>query len=156
MRGNKKVKEMNLEQSAKEVAAKANECCNRSDGWEKEIEALILQKLKEAYNENKETKEMTNFSAETENYKMKASLSVGKCNCEIGMCTHRADCRNNPLNIAQAEMDNASTKFDSSNANLSVEVMLLFSYKQIWNYAIEAAAEVTDGNTAGNIRRLKI
>lgn len=28
---------------------------------------------------------------------IKAALTVGKCDCEIGMCTHRVNCRNNPL-----------------------------------------------------------
>lgn len=41
---------MTLEQAAKEIATKADECCNRGEEYQKPIEDLALQKLKDAYN----------------------------------------------------------------------------------------------------------
>lgn len=40
---------MNLEKAAREIAEEASKC-RLGDGFEKEIEALALLKLKEAYN----------------------------------------------------------------------------------------------------------
>lgn len=40
---------MNIDKVAKELAAKANECCHRSDGYEEEMEALIKQALLAAF-----------------------------------------------------------------------------------------------------------
>lgn len=59
--------------------------------------------------------------------------SVGKCDCDIGMCTHRANCRLNPLKIAEAEMSKAIADYPDN-----------VYAKQIWNEAIEAAALVAD------------
>lgn len=35
---------------AKTIAAKANECCDRSDGFKEDIEALLLSALQENWN----------------------------------------------------------------------------------------------------------
>lgn len=56
-----------------------------------------------------------------------------KCDCDIGMCTHRANCRLNPLKIAEAEMSKAIADYPDN-----------VYAKQIWNEAIEAAALVAD------------
>ncbi len=37
-----------LEAAAKEVAEYANRCCHRSDGYEEDVEALVLAKLQAA------------------------------------------------------------------------------------------------------------
>lgn len=42
---------MTNEQRAKVIASKANECCNRSDGFEEEIYNLALHHIQEAYRE---------------------------------------------------------------------------------------------------------
>jgi acetone carboxylase gamma subunit len=55
--------------------------------------------------------------------------SVGKCDCNIGMCTHRTNCRINPLKIALEEMDKAVKAYPNN----------VYATK-IWNEAIEAAA----------------
>jgi hypothetical protein len=39
----------NVIELSKDIAAKANECCNRSDGYEEEIAALALKHLQTAY-----------------------------------------------------------------------------------------------------------
>lgn len=41
---------MTIESLAKEIAAEANECCNRSDGWQEDIETFALERLKQIYN----------------------------------------------------------------------------------------------------------
>lgn len=45
---------MTVEQRAEEIAAKANKCCDRSDGYEKEIYELALKHLKAACDETLE------------------------------------------------------------------------------------------------------
>lgn len=40
---------MTLEQRARHIAVEANECCNRSDGWEEKIYKLALVQLQETY-----------------------------------------------------------------------------------------------------------
>lgn len=40
---------INTTTQAKFIAAKANECCHRSDGWEEMIEKLALEQLEAAY-----------------------------------------------------------------------------------------------------------
>jgi len=42
---------MTLEERAKTIAGKANECCNRSDGYEEAIYQLALKHLKDACEE---------------------------------------------------------------------------------------------------------
>lgn len=42
---------MNLRERAKELASEANECCYRSDGYEKRIEKSILQAFQEVRRE---------------------------------------------------------------------------------------------------------
>lgn len=56
-----------------------------------------------------------------------------KCDCDIGMCTHRTNCRNNPLKIAQDKMN----KVVKNYGRLDFESKLIC---EIWNEAIEAAA----------------
>lgn len=86
-----------------------------------------------------------------------------KCDCDIGMCTHRANCRNNPLKIAQDEMTKASDTYRSvgiEKAKFDWNVMTEWE-NEIWNAAIEAAAihmtrTCWNGKTYANIiRKLK-
>ena len=47
--------EMDREKCAKALAEKANECCYRSDGYEEELEKLILAALETAYEDGRLT-----------------------------------------------------------------------------------------------------
>lgn len=44
---------MTLKERAKYIAELANECCNRSDGYEENIYKLVLAMLEEVYDEGK-------------------------------------------------------------------------------------------------------
>lgn len=73
-----------------------------------------------------------------------------KCDCDIGMCTHRANCRNNSLKAPQNEMNEAKAYVISDS-----QEMLTF-YKQTWNAAIEAVLKIGfDGREEMLIRELK-
>lgn len=42
---------MTIQERAREIAEEANECCNRSDGWEEKIYKLALMHLDNAVGE---------------------------------------------------------------------------------------------------------
>lgn len=76
-----------------------------------------------------------------------AQNNVGKCNCDIGMCTHRANCRNNPLKASQDEMDNAVKTYRMETNVYATK---------IWNEAIEAVLNLDeDMFCLSEIRKLK-
>jgi len=50
---------MTNEQRAKEIAAKANECCNRSDDFEERIYQLALKYINDATNDGYRRGEIT-------------------------------------------------------------------------------------------------
>lgn len=74
-------------------------------------------------------------------------LNVGKCDCDIGMCAHIANCRLNLLRIAEVEMSKAVAEYPNN-----------VYARNIWNEAIEAAALLiakVETNLAEEIRKLK-
>lgn len=79
------------------------------------------------------------------NHDYKIDCSVGKCDCDIGMCTHRANCRLKPLKIAEAEMSKVAVEYPNN-----------VYATRIWNEAIEAAARCIHNEAdAKQVRKLK-
>lgn len=80
---------------------------------------------------------------------IKAALSVGKCDCDVGMCTHRINCRNKSKGGYCSRCDTVWAEPGVCNCDpllLKHETAISVYEREVWNNAIEAAAILSDNN----------